>query len=74
MRDTGHGLNDSELAAALEPFSNHAPADQSSEGAGVSLSLTRALVEANRARFQIKTAPGAGTLIEVLFANAMVKA
>jgi PAS domain S-box-containing protein len=74
VRDTGHGLNDSELAAALEPFSNHAPADQSSEGAGVSLSLTRALVEANRARFQIKTAPGAGTLIEVLFANAMVKA
>ncbi|MBC7579294.1 MAG: PAS domain-containing sensor histidine kinase, partial [Tardiphaga sp.] len=74
VRDTGHSLNDSELAAALEPFSNHAPADQSSEGAGVSLSLTRALVEANRARFQIKTAPGAGTLIEVLFANAMVKA
>jgi PAS domain S-box-containing protein len=70
VRDTGHGLNYTELAAAMEPFSNHAPADQASESAGVSLSLTRALVEANRARFQIKSAPSSGTLIEVVFSKA----
>ena len=67
VRDTGHGLNDNEVAAAMEPFRNHAPSDQSSDGSGVSLSLTKALVEANRAQFHIKTGPHSGTLIEVVF-------
>lgn len=73
VRDTGHGLNDNELAAAMEPFRSSTPAD-SSESSGVSLSLTKALVEANNARFQIKTAPSSGTLIEVAFSNAAMKA
>jgi PAS domain S-box-containing protein len=74
VRDTGHGLNDSELAAAMEPFSQQGPTDQAPDSAAVSLSLTKALVEANRARFQIKTAPSSGTLIEVVFSDAKVKA
>ncbi|WP_371421063.1 PAS domain-containing protein [Tardiphaga sp.] len=74
VRDTGHGLNDNELAAAMEPFRSTTPSDQSSDSSGVSLSLTKALVEANNARFQIKTAPSSGTLIEVAFSNAAVKA
>lgn len=74
VRDTGHGLNDSELAAAMEPFSQQGPTDQAPDSSAVSLSLTKALVEANRARFQIKTAPRSGTLIEVVFADARVKA
>lgn len=69
VRDTGHRLNDDELAAALQPFSTPAPSDRS-EAAGVSLSLTKALVEANRAQFHIKSAPQSGTLIEVVFAHA----
>ena len=55
VRDTGHGLNDNEVAAALEPFRTSAPSDQASESSPVNLSLTKALVEANRAKFQIKT-------------------
>lgn len=74
VRDTGHGLNDNEVAAALEPFRTPAPSDHASDGAGVSLSLTKALVEANRARFQIKTGARSGTLIEVVFSHATVKA
>ncbi|MBS0529286.1 MAG: PAS domain-containing sensor histidine kinase, partial [Proteobacteria bacterium] len=70
VRDTGHGLNDNEVAAAMEPFRTHPPSDQASEGSGVNLSLTKALVEANRAQFQIKTGPQSGTLIEVVFAQA----
>ncbi|MBR1191286.1 PAS domain-containing sensor histidine kinase [Bradyrhizobium sp. AUGA SZCCT0160] len=73
VRDTGHGLNDNEVAAALEPFRTPAPSDQASEGTGVSLSLTKALVEANRARFQIKTGARSGTLIEVVFSHAAAK-
>jgi PAS domain S-box-containing protein len=74
VRDTGHGLNDNEVAAAMEPFRTPAPSDQAADNSGVSLSLTKALVEANRARFQIKTGGHSGTLIEVLFPHAMARA
>jgi PAS domain S-box-containing protein len=74
VRDTGHGLNDNEVAAAMEPFRTTAPSDQASDSPGVSLSLTRALVEANRAQFQIRTGGRSGTLIEVLFPHAMARA
>jgi PAS domain S-box-containing protein len=74
VRDTGHGLNDNEVAAAMEPFRTQAPSDQASDSSGVSLSLTKALVEANRAQFNIKTGPHSGTLIEVVFSHAMARA
>jgi signal transduction histidine kinase len=74
VRDTGQGLNDSEVAAAMEPFRTQGPSDQASDNGGVSLSLTKALVEANRAHFHIKTASHSGTLIEVTFSHATAKA
>jgi PAS domain S-box-containing protein len=73
VRDTGHGLNDNEVAAAMEPFRTQPPSDKASDGSGVNLSLTKALVEANRAQFQIKTGPRSGTLIEVLFSHAVAR-
>jgi PAS domain S-box-containing protein len=69
VRDTGHGLSENELAAATEPFRTPPPSDEASKSAGVSLSLTKALVEANRAQFHVKTGPHSGTLIEVVFAQ-----
>jgi signal transduction histidine kinase len=74
VRDTGHGLNDNEIAAALEPFRNPQSSDQASDGSAVNLSLTKALVEANRARFHIKTGGRSGTLIEVVFPHAVAGA
>ncbi len=74
VRDTGQGLNDSEVAAAMEPFRAHGPSDQASDGSGISLSLTKALVEANRAQFHIKTGAHSGTLVEVVFSQEMAKA
>jgi PAS domain S-box-containing protein len=73
VRDTGHGLNDNEVAAALQPFRTPAPSDRA-ESSAVSLSLTKALVEANRAKFQIKTGGRSGTLIEILFPHAVARA
>jgi PAS domain S-box-containing protein len=73
VRDTGQGLNDSELAAALEPFRTQGPSDQSANDPRVSLSLTKALVEANRAQFHIKTGAHTGTLVEVVFSPEMAK-
>jgi PAS domain S-box-containing protein len=74
VRDTGHGLNDNEVAAAMEPFRTQAPSDQASDSSGVSLSLTKALVEANRAQFHLKTGAHMGTLIEVVFGQEMARA
>ncbi|MCA1456697.1 PAS domain S-box protein [Bradyrhizobium sp. BRP22] len=74
VRDTGQSLNDNEVAAALEPFRTPAPSDQTSDSSAVSLSLTKALVEANRARFHIKTGGRSGTLIEVAFPHAAARA
>ena len=74
VRDTGQGMNDNEVAAALEPFRTPPPSDQAHDGAGVSLSLTKALVEANRAQFHIKPGPHSGTLIEVMFSRATARA
>ena len=73
VRDTGAGLNDNEVAAALEPFRTAPPSDQTSEASGVSLSLTKALVEANRAQFNLKSAANSGTLVEVVFSRAMAR-
>jgi PAS domain S-box-containing protein len=72
IRDSGPGLNDNEVAAAMEPFRQQAPMDESPEAA-VSLSLTKALVEANRAQFNIKTGTRSGTLVEVVFSQAVAK-
>jgi PAS domain S-box-containing protein len=71
VRDTGNGLNDNEVAAAMEPFRTQGPSDQAPDASGFSLSLTRALVEANRARFHIRTGASSGTLVEVVFSTAM---
>ena len=73
VRDTGHGLNDNEIAAAMAPFRTPAAADSLGES-GSNLSLTKALVEANRAQFHIKSAPNSGTLVEVVFAPAAATA
>ena len=73
VRDTGHGLNEREVAAAMEPFKSHGPADQAPDSPGISLSLTKALAEANHAGFAIRTGPSAGTLIEVTFNRQLAR-
>ncbi|MDI3563356.1 PAS domain-containing protein [Bradyrhizobium sp. Arg816] len=73
IRDTGHGLSERELAAAMEPFRTPPPGD-AADSSALSLSLTKALVEANRAQFNIKSAANSGTLIEVVFAPVVVGA
>jgi PAS domain S-box-containing protein len=73
VRDTGLAMNDNQVAAALEPFRTRGP-DETSDVSAVSLSLTKALVEANRAQFHIKPGPHSGTLVEVVFSRAVARA
>ncbi|MBI5262591.1 MAG: PAS domain-containing sensor histidine kinase [Bradyrhizobium sp.] len=74
VRDTGHGLSQTEVAAAMDPFRTLPPPDQASDSTGFSLSLTKALTEANRAQFGIKSVPNSGTLIEVVFSPTLARA
>jgi PAS domain S-box-containing protein len=66
IRDTGAGMSEKDIAIALEPFRQLATSPQSG-GTGLGLPLTKALAEANRATFSIKSSVNAGTLIEVAF-------
>jgi len=66
VRDTGVGMNESELAIALEPF-RRVPGAKAAEGSGLGLPLTKALVEANHAGFSIKSRKDQGTLVEIAF-------
>ncbi len=66
VRDTGIGMNESEITAALEPFRQVGGA-RSAGGAGLGLPLTKALAEANHADFSIKSRKEQGTLVEVAF-------
>jgi PAS domain S-box-containing protein len=68
VRDTGAGMSEKDIAAALEPFRETATSGSwGSGGTGFGLPLTKALAEANRANFSVKSAPNAGTLIEIAF-------
>ena len=75
VRDTGVGMSEKDVLAALEPFRHTATSGSwGSGGTGFGLPLTKALAEANRANFNIKSAPNAGTLIEIAFPPSRVVA
>jgi len=68
VRDTGVGMSEKDLVTALEPFRQIATSPRGgSGGTGLGLPLTKALAEANRARFHITSAPKEGTLVEIAF-------
>jgi PAS domain S-box-containing protein len=68
VRDTGAGMTAKELETAMEPFRQVATAArEGAGGTGLGLPLTKALAQANRARFTIESEKDAGTLVEVVF-------
>jgi signal transduction histidine kinase len=68
VRDTGTGMSEQEIEIALEPFRQLATSPRlRSDGTGLGLPLTKALVQANRASFHISSSPNAGTLVQVTF-------
>ncbi|MEO1700984.1 MAG: PAS domain-containing protein [Pseudomonadota bacterium] len=68
FRDTGIGMTREELEGALRPFKQVGADDElRAAGTGLGLPLTRALVEANRAEFEISSKPGEGTDVEIIF-------
>ena len=73
VRDTGPGMSEKELASALEPFRQLATAARA-EGSGLGLPISKALAEANHARFHITSQVDSGTLVELAFPATRVLA
>ncbi|MEJ0093523.1 MAG: ATP-binding protein [Methylocella sp.] len=71
IRDTGVGMSAADIEVALEPFRQVATS-RAVGGTGLGLPLTKALVEANRAFFSIKSKKYEGTLVEVAFPPAPI--
>jgi signal transduction histidine kinase len=75
VRDTGIGMSQAEIEQALKPFKQiNALKRGRGDGTGLGLPLTKAMVEANRARFIINSTPGEGTLVEIAFPSTRVLA
>ncbi len=75
VRDTGIGMSETELQTALEPFRQLATSSRwGTSGTGLGLPITKALAEANHARFRITSQPDDGTLVEVAFPATRVLA
>ncbi|MEX4007076.1 ATP-binding protein [Neoaquamicrobium sediminum] len=75
VRDTGIGMSLSEIDQALKPFKQiNALKRGRHDGTGLGLPLTKAMVEANRARFSISSTPGEGTMVEITFPSTRVLA
>ncbi|GLS46197.1 PAS domain-containing sensor histidine kinase [Methylobacterium brachythecii] len=66
VRDTGIGLTQEEIERALMAKGDGDVAGARA-GIGLGLTVTKALVEANRGRFRISSRKNEGTLVEMLF-------
>ena len=67
VRESGSGMSEQDIALALAPFRQVATAVGRGPGGNLGLPLAKALAEANRATFRIRSEPNVGTLIEVAF-------
>ena len=71
VRDTGIGMSFKDVEAALEPFRQRTTRPSwNASGSDLGLSLTKALAEANGARFNIASKVDDGTLVEITFSPA----
>ena len=67
VKDDGPGMSEEELQQALEPFARVERTGEGKPGTGLGLPLAKALAEANKARFEVESAPGEGTVARVVF-------
>ena len=68
VRDTGIGMSQGEIAVAMQPYQQldtSPPREQT--GTGLGLPLTKALAEANQAKFKLRSIADAGTRVDVTF-------
>jgi len=75
VKDRGPGMSPEEIEEALRPFRQiKSKSSRSVSGTGLGLPLTKALVEANRAYFELESEPGVGTIAHVQFPSQRILA
>jgi signal transduction histidine kinase len=67
VRDNGVGMTNDEITFAMQPFHQLDTAPRKQTGTGLGLPVTKALVDANRARLVLTSEPGIGTSADVIF-------
>jgi len=67
VRDNGVGMTKDEIGFAMQPFHQLDTAPRMQSGTGLGLPVTKALVDANRARLVLTSEPGIGTSADVVF-------
>ncbi len=71
VRDTGIGMSDADIRRAMKPFQRlDTLLKHETDGSGLGLPLTKALIEANKAEFKIESAVDQGTVATVIFSKA----
>ncbi len=74
VSDTGVGMNEKEIATAMEPFGQvqESSDTRNHEGTGLGLPLTRSLVEMHGGTFEIKSKKHSGTKVSATFGGERV--
>ena len=67
VRDNGVGMTKDEIAYAMQPFHQLDTSPRKQSGTGLGLPITKALVDANRARLVLTSEPEVGTSADVIF-------
>lgn len=65
--DSGSGMSEDDIAQAMNPFQQIDTSPRKQIGTGLGLPLTKALAKANHAKFKLKSCPGEGTRIDLIF-------
>jgi signal transduction histidine kinase len=75
ITDTGVGMTEEELSRAMQPYSQvDNLLQRQRRGTGLGLPLAKALAEANKCDFRIRSTPHGGTQVELSFSPARVLA
>lgn len=75
VKDTGIGIEEQDIAAALAPFGQvESSLSRRYEGTGLGLPLTQALVERHGGKLRLQSRPGKGTRVTARFPRERVQA
>ena len=67
VRDNGVGLSKDDITQTMHPYRQPDTAPRKLVGTGLALPLTRALTQANRAKFNLQSEPASGTCVDIIF-------
>src|SRR5438094_960848 len=67
VSDTGVGIPAEQLSHVFERFYRGDPARHTADGAGLGLAIARWIADAHGARIDIRSAPGTGTRVTIMF-------